>query len=109
MRASGGCLRKARQKHIKLIQMDIQKLAEGYLKDFNSRIEQSLINVCKENGVEISKEGGKRITRVIFGNESNYSEFWLDYETDNRKLVMSTEIKFYNEFPNIKLPDLIIK
>ena len=91
------------------MQTNISKLVEDCLNDFNDRIEQSLINVCKENGVGIDSTGGKRITRIIFGNESNYSEFWLDYETENKKLLMSIEIKIYNEFSKIKMPDLIIK
>lgn len=90
--------------------MNLSEMTQRLLVDYNDKIQSALIKICKDNNVEISEQGAKRITRIIFGNETNYSEFWLDYETDSRKLLMSTEIKFYNQNPTeIKLPELIIQ
>lgn len=79
--------------------MNLPEMTQRLLVDYNDRIQSALIEICKNNNVEINEQGAKRITRIVFGNDNNYSEFWLDYETDSRKLLMSTEIK---------LPDLTI-
>ena len=59
---------------------------------FTSEIEKAIKERCEVEGLELNKENGKRITRVVFELRPCYNEYWLDYGKPMQKFLMSSEI-----------------
>jgi hypothetical protein len=80
------------------VSINIDGIVSRIIKETTKKIQMALKERCKELGLEINGEMGKRITATCNSLNPNHQFYWLDYGKKNQLFLMESDIVNDSDF-----------
>jgi hypothetical protein len=78
----------------------MEGIIEHILNSISTQIDKALKERCESLGIEINKESGLKITKMLYLAKPNYHEYWYNYKDEGEIFLMKTEIVDNSDYLN---------